>query len=352
MTVAHLQYVPDYLPETNQRRLEELTVESESVPAPLEINEYLIRHWCETLEDGNPLYLDEAYARERGHDARVAPFGSIMTAFTMQFRWPWPPSEGEPQRHIHYEVKELLDLPIGIISNIEVETGVRARVGDRISVSQRLVSISPWKKTRVGEGHFWVMERYYRNQDRELVITEKMDAFGYGRGEVDLPADGGGGWSPAVEDVLQGEKTGYSVPEYRTLAWADVSEGQELPELRMPITFSRCVYLASATRDFSPQHSNSKYAQERSRTRDVFVNTPFNLGMVDRYLIDWAGPEAEIKKIRVSMRGNVCAGDDMIMTGRVTKRYEQEGERLVDVEVIIATEEGPVTPCSATVALA
>ena len=84
----------------------------------------------------------------------------------------------------------------------------------------------------------------------------------------------------------------------------------------------------------------------------MFVNTPFNLGMVDRYLIDWAGPEAEIKKIRVSMRGNVCAGDDMIMTGRVTKRYEQEGERLVDVEVIIATEEGPVTPCSATVALA
>ena len=55
------------------------------------------------------------------------------------------------------------------------------QVGDRVSVSQRLVSISPWKKTRVGEGHFWTMDRLYRNQNGELVLRERMTAFGYGR---------------------------------------------------------------------------------------------------------------------------------------------------------------------------
>jgi hypothetical protein len=51
------------------------------------------------------------------------------------------------------------------------------------------------------------------------------------------------------------------------------------------------------------------------------------------------------------MRGNVCAGDDMIVTGKVTKKYEEDGEHRVDIDVMIATQEGPVTPCSATLVL-
>ena len=108
----------------------------------------------------------------------------------------------------------------------------------------------------------------------------------------------------------------------------------------MPITFTRCVYLASATRDFSPQHSNRDYARERSKTKDVFVNTPFNLGMISRFLTDWTGPRGVVRRIRMAMQDNVCAGDDMILTGRVTKKYLVDGEPHVDVEVTIATQDG------------
>jgi len=348
-----LDYVPEYLSEENRKKLHALTEESVSEASPLTVNEYLIRHWCETLEDGNPLYLDPEYARERGFDGLVAPPGSIMTTFAMQFRWPWPPGGREPARHIHYDVKELLDLPVGIIKNIEVETGVPLQVGDQVSVSQRLVSVSPPKKTRVGEGHFWTMDRLYRNQRGELVARERMTAFGYGResGRSVAGSGTGGGWSPVVEEVLHGERTGYRCPERRDLHWEDVREGDELPRIVMPITLTRCVYLASATRDFSPQHSNRDYARERSRTKDVFVNTPFNLGMVSRLLTDWAGPRSTVRRMKMDMQGNVCAGDDMILTGRVTRKYVEEGEPRVDVEVVIATQDGPVTPCTATLAL-
>ncbi|RMF25489.1 MAG: hypothetical protein D6760_00875, partial [Deltaproteobacteria bacterium] len=258
---AALDYVPENLPEENKRRLIELTAESEPEPAPLEVNEYLIRHWCEMIEDGNPLYLDAEYARSRGFRSVVAPPGSVMTTFAMHFRWPWPPGDREPARHIHYDIKEALDLPVGIITNIEMEVGRPLEVGDRVHVSQRLVSVSPWKKTRLGEGHFWTMDRIYRNQRGELVARERMTAFGYGRegreprplSEQAAASGSKGGWSPAVEEVIEGEKTGYRPPEYVDRFWEDVEEGQELPELRMPITFTRCVYLASATRDFSPQ---------------------------------------------------------------------------------------------------
>lgn len=349
-----LYYVPEYLAESAKERLRALTLESPSEPAPLAVDEYLIRHWCETLEDGNLLHLDRDYARSRGFDDLVAPLGSVMTTFALPFRWPWPPADREPARHIHYDVKEILDLPVGIIQTIEVEAGVPLQVGDRVSVSQRLVSVSPWKKTRLGEGHFWTMDRLYRNQNAELVIRERMTAFGYGRDAGRPAATGtgaGGGWSPAVEDVIQGERTGYRPAAARVLCYEDVSEGDELPQLTMPITFTRCVYLASATRDFSPQHSNRDYARERSKAKDVFVNTPFNLGMISRFVTDWTGPTGVVRRIRMAMRGNVCAGDDMILTGRVVKKYLVDGEPRVDVEVTIATQDGPVCPCAATVAL-
>ncbi len=350
---AALDYIPEYLSDEAKEKLRALTRESEPEAAPLEVNEYLIRHWCETLEDGNPLYLDQEYAKSRGFRSVVAPPGAFMTAFCMQFRWPWPPGGREPAPHIHYNIKEALNLPVGIINKIDVEMGVPLQVGDRLSVSQRLVSVSPWKKTRLGEGHFWTMDRLYRNQNGELVARERMSAFGYGRDSQtqQVAAGSGGGWSQAVEEVIQGERTGYQPPAFTDRYWEDVEEGEQLPELVMPITVTRCVYLASATRDFSPQHSNRDYCQQRSKTKDVFVNTPFNIGMVGRFMTDWGGARSTVRRVQVNMRQNICAGDDMIISGKVTRKYVENGDHLVDIDVMMATQEGPATPCSGTLAL-
>ena len=347
-----LDYLPDYLTEDAKQRLLALAQESEPTVAPLDVSEYLIRHWCETLEDGNPLYLDAAFAQSQGFAGLVAPPSTVMTAFTTPYRWPWPPAEGLPALHIHYAVKELLDLPVGIITDVELETRVPLVVGDRVSISQRLLSVSPLKRTQLGEGHFWVMERIYRNQRDEVVARERLTAFGYGRetaGTATSPQ--GAGWSPAVEEAIDGERTGYQPPAFRDRFWDEVQEGEDLPVLTMPITFTRAVYLASATRDFSPQHSNRDYAQERSKTRDVFVNTPFNLGMVSRYATDWGGPRSTVRRLKIEMRKPVCAGDDMIITGRVSRKYVEDGEHRVDLEIMVSTQDGPATPCSATLAL-
>jgi acyl dehydratase len=349
---AARDYIPEDLPDDAKQRLLALAKESEPHAAPIVVDEHLIRHWCETLEDGNPLYLDEAYARSQGHGGLVAPPSSVMTTFTTPYRWPWPPSDGPPARHIHYDVKEALDLPVGIITDVELETLAPLVVGDRVSLSQRLVSISPWKTTRLGEGHFWTMERLYRNQHGELVARERLTAFGYGREQSPSSEQASsGGWSPAVEEAINGEATRYQPGEFLDRYWDDVQEGDELPTLTMPFTTTRGVYLASATRDFSPQHSNRDYAQQRSKTKDVFVNTPFNLGIVSRFLTDWGGPRSGVRKMKVTMRDNVCAGDDMIVTGHVTRKYMEGGDHRVDIEMMIATQDGPVTPCTGTLML-
>lgn len=347
-----LDYIPEYLSEEAKQKLIALTRESAPEPSPVEVNEYLIRHWCESLEDGNPLYLDAEYARSQGHRNIVAPMGTVMNTFYFPFRWPWPPGGREPARHIHYDVKDALGMTVGIIQALEVENYKALEIGDRLSVSQRLVSISPRKKTRVGEGHFWTMDRLYRNQDGELIMRERLTAFGYGEQAAPTTTPAArGGWSPAVEEMIQGERTGYQPPACRDRFWEDVQEGEELPPIAMPMTFTRLVYLASATRDFSPQHSNREYAQQRSKTKDVFVNTPANIGFFSRFMTDWGGPRSTVRRMSFAMRGNVCAGDDMTITGKVTKKYIESGDLRVDLEIMVSTQVGPVTPCTATLAL-
>jgi hypothetical protein len=73
--------------------------------------------------------------------------------------------------------------------------------------------------------------------------------------------------------------------------------------------------------------------------------------MISRFLTDWGGPRSTVRRMEMTMRDNVCAGDDLIMTGRVVRRYEEAGDHRVDVEIVIATQAGPVTPCGATLAL-
>ncbi len=346
-----LDYIPEYVSEEVRQKILELAQESEPQVAPLEVNEYFIRHWCETVEDGNPLYLDEDYARSQGYRGLVAPPASIGVS-TVQFRWPWPPKGYKARSGVHFEMKRLLNLPVGIITDLEIEYYRPVQVGDRLSTSDRIVSISPWKRTRLGEGHFWTWATVFRNQNGELVAEQRYTAFAYGRGEgsAETP-EPKGGYSNAIEEAIEGERTGYQPPPQRDLYWEDVQEGEQLPTLIMPINLTRCAYLASATRDFSPQHSNRDYAQQRSKTRDVFVNTPFNMGMVSRFATDWGGPKSTVRRMKIMMRGNVCAGDDMIINGQVARKYLEDGEHRVDLDIMISTQEGPATPCSATLAL-
>jgi acyl dehydratase len=341
--------LPPDLPEDVQRRLLELGCESEPVPAAFLIDELFIRHWCETLEDGNPLYLDEEFARARGLQGLMLPPPAVYSTAIIPFRWPWPPKVGaEPL--IHFRLKELLDLPVGIATDVEFEFFLPVQAGDRVATSSRLVSVSAWKKTRLGEGRFFTYAHSFWNERQERAAEMRFTIFGYGRGtgQPSLPK---GGYSNAIEEALDGDKTAYQPAIGAGIYWEDVDEGEELPELRMPITMTRCVMMASATRDFSPQHSDPDYAKKRAGTRDVFVNTQFNMGIVSRLVTDWAGPSATVRRVKVAMQANVCAGDAMTVTGRVKRKYLHGEEKRLDIEVMIANQDGPATPCEATVAL-
>ncbi len=120
-----------------------------------------------------------------------------------------------------------------------------------------------------------------------------------------------------------------------TLRQGDVSVGDELPGLDVPITATAIVAGAIASRDYQDVHHDRDLAVARG-SRDIFMNILTTNGYVGRFVTDWAGPEALLRCVDIRLGAPNYPGDTMRMSGRVT---EVDGA-LVTVEVRGANDLG------------
>jgi acyl dehydratase len=81
---------------------------------------------------------------------------------------------------------------------------------------------------------------------------------------------------------------------------SDVSVGDDLPPLPIPITTSLVVGGALASRDFTPVH-HDRAAAQAAGLQDVFMNILTTNGLVGRYVTDWAGPDHVTGTVRVAL---------------------------------------------------
>lgn len=96
----------------------------------------------------------------------------------------------------------------------------------------------------------------------------------------------------------------------------EVSAGQELPALDVPVTAAIVVGGALASRDYTPVHHDRSAAQANGLP-DVFMNILTTNGYVSRFVTDWAGPDAVIRGIKLKLGGPMLPGDTLKLTGNV-----------------------------------
>ncbi len=104
--------------------------------------------------------------------------------------------------------------------------------------------------------------------------------------------------------------------------------GEQLPELSLYGDPTFIVSTAIATRDYQDVHHDRDKAQAKG-SKDIFVNILTDTGLVQRYVTDWAGPNARIRSIAlrlgvpwyaydtVTFKGEVTAIDDGVVTVKV-----------------------------------
>ncbi|HLS81274.1 MAG TPA: MaoC/PaaZ C-terminal domain-containing protein [Steroidobacter sp.] len=115
-----------------------------------------------------------------------------------------------------------------------------------------------------------------------------------------------------------------------TRRYDSVAIGEKLPPLKIDITAGLIVGGAIASRDFTPVH-HEKAAAQAAGLPDIFMNILTSNGLMGRYVTDWTGPEATLKRIDVKLGAPNLPGMVMTITGEVVARDDAAGT--IDISV-------------------
>jgi acyl dehydratase len=111
--------------------------------------------------------------------------------------------------------------------------------------------------------------------------------------------------------------------------------GEQLPPLAIPLTRTTIVATAIASRDYQDVHHDPTLAVERG-SPDIFMNILTTNGYVGRFVTDWAGPTARLKKVAIRLGAPNYPGDTMTLTGEVVGVEDDE----ITVKVVGANSLG------------
>jgi uncharacterized protein len=115
-----------------------------------------------------------------------------------------------------------------------------------------------------------------------------------------------------------------TLPAFRPPAARSPAEaviGSRLAPLRVPIDRSFIVAAAIASRDYEPIHHDPDMARARGLD-DIITNIHTSNGLVSRFITDWTGPAATLRRIAIRLGVPNFPGDVLALTGTVTDRSD------------------------------
>jgi uncharacterized protein len=166
--------------EVLDRALELVGVEQYPEVGEFPVERGYIWSSCASVENGNPLYWDDAVAQELTGGPIAPP--SMVSVWFRPHNWAPGRTEVALPLQVHFDLKALFDLPEAVMTDNTIEFHTPVRLGDVLRTHQVLRSISGEKTTKLGTGRFWVIDVVYANQDGDLVAVESYTGFGYRRG--------------------------------------------------------------------------------------------------------------------------------------------------------------------------
>jgi acyl dehydratase len=138
-----------------------------------------------------------------------------------------------------------------------------------------------------------------------------------------------------------------------TRGFADVSAGEELPQLRRVVTREDVAAYADAGGDRNPLHLDDGFARGVGFD-GVIAHGMFTMGHMAACVVAWAGDPAAVTAISASFRATVSMGQEIVAGGRV--RALDPEARTVTLELWVSSErdgetEWPIKRGEATVRL-
>ena len=133
--------------------------------------------------------------------------------------------------------------------------------------------------------------------------------------------------------------------------FAEVNVGDQLSDVVKTPGRRELVQYAAGSGDFNPLHYDTEFPQAKA-IGDNIVHGRMKFAVLGELVSNWLAHTGRIKTIGCSYRGMDMQGKTFTAKGSVVAKREQDGEKLVDLEVYIEDASGKrTTPGTATVAL-
>jgi acyl dehydratase len=122
------------------------------------------------------------------------------------------------------------------------------------------------------------------------------------------------------------------------LTYDEIEVGDEAPAVSHELGRTDLVKYAGASGDYNPMHTDEVAAQAAGLP-SVFGHGMFSMGLLGRALTDWAGV-GNLTNYRVRFTKQTWPGETLTTSVTVTGKREEDGRKLVDVEVGLTNQDG------------
>lgn len=124
---------------------------------------------------------------------------------------------------------------------------------------------------------------------------------------------------------------------YNQMYYEDVNIGDSIPSLTKHPTRRQLVKWAGAAREFWEMHYDDKFATDNGFP-SVIVHGMLNNSFLCQMVLDSGGPNSMIRRFKSQHRSFVLVDKDVVCSGTVLAKREQDGMYLVDCDVKLTCE--------------
>ncbi len=122
----------------------------------------------------------------------------------------------------------------------------------------------------------------------------------------------------------------------------DVSEGDEIPNLMKNCSTQQLVLWAAGSGDFYQIHYDKDFAQSTG-LKDIIVHGALKNAFLGQLLHDWAGAQGRVKQFGCDYRGMDDAKQEINCRGVITKKFQENGENIVELDIWTENPDGKKT---------
>jgi acyl dehydratase len=327
-----------------------------------------IRHFADAIGDPNPLWRDSTYARDTRYGCVIAPpFFPYAVAAVQRM-------EGLPGVHAFY-------------CGVEWEWHDVIREGDTITVEDTPTELEKKRGKMGGEQYLQIGKTYYYRDGSLVAVCKGMSM----RVERKAAKDRGKYKDTKLHAVTAEElEQIYGAIERQERRgrnaryWEEVRVGEELvPVVKGPLGMEDMIawYVGTAAPHFAKAHElrlmylkehpawaykdpetgavgqMSAVHERTDLTDSIGLAGPYDLGVqrfswIGHLICNWMGDDGFLRRVSAQCRLFNYFGDTQYLKGKVIDKYVENGDHIVEIEIITENQRGENTmPGKAAVVL-